>query len=208
MGANEQSWQHLSSAVLQPAEIISLGGEWGLYQVCREVVLEQWKQKRSAEWLDWFEAVLQALEVRLEIMAHVLWIAEGGTFEVHHIVLGGNRILATVAHNSDFLGLHQSLVVHLVSCWMEPGGRTGERLEMVAAKAGNYTLVMVVVLDEIDSLVARIDCHCLVYFHHHYMMLPHCHLGVVMSQTTHLVEPSWLSSVEIHSSTSYVNNRR
>jgi len=33
---------------------------------------------------------------------------------------------------------------------MEPGGKTGEHLEMVAAKAGNYTLVVV---DEIDSLI-------------------------------------------------------
>jgi len=44
---------------------------------------------------------------------------------------------------------------------MEPGGRTGERLEMVAAKAGNYTLVLVVVVavvDEIDLRIARIEC--------------------------------------------------
>jgi hypothetical protein len=43
---------------------------------------------------------------------------------------------------------------------MEPGGRTGERLEMVAPKAGNCTLVVVVVVvvvDEIDSRVARIE---------------------------------------------------
>jgi len=95
--------------------------------------------------------------VRLEMTAHVLRIAEGGTFEVHHILLGGNQMLATMAHNSDILGSHQSLVVSLVSCSMEPGGRTGERLEMVAAKAGNYTLVLVVVVvvvDEIDSRIA------------------------------------------------------
>jgi len=42
---------------------------------------------------------------------------------------------------------------------MEPGGRTGERLEMVAAKAGNYTLVVVVV-DDIDLQVTRIECLC------------------------------------------------
>jgi len=35
---------------------------------------------------------------------------------------------------------------------MEPGGKTGERLEMVATKAGNYNLVVVV--DEIDLWVA------------------------------------------------------
>jgi hypothetical protein len=36
---------------------------------------------------------------------------------------------------------------------MELGGKTGECLEIVAAKAGNYTLVVVVV-DGIDSWVA------------------------------------------------------
>jgi hypothetical protein len=44
-----------------------------------------------------------------------------------------------MAHNSDILGSPQSVVVGLVSCWMEPGGRTGERLEKKAVKAGNYT---------------------------------------------------------------------
>jgi len=52
------------------------------------------------------------------MMAPVRWIAEGGTFVVHYILLGGNRILATVAYNSHILGLHQSLVVSLVSSWM------------------------------------------------------------------------------------------
>jgi hypothetical protein len=86
---------------------------------------------------------------------------------------------------------------------MGQGGKTGERLEMEAAKAGNYTPVV----EEIDSWVARIECLCSVYFQHGYLMLPHCHLGVVVSQTGHPVEPYWLSSVEIHSSTSYVNKR-
>jgi len=115
---------------------------------------------RLAKWLDSLQVVLDALEVRLEMTAHVLWIAEGGSFEVHHILLGGNHMLATMAHNSDMLGSHQSLVVHLVSCWIEPGGRTGERLEMVAANAGNYTLVVVVVVDDIDLQVTRIECLC------------------------------------------------
>ena len=87
---------------------------------------------------------------------------------------------------------------------MGHGGRTGERLEMEAAKAGNYSPVV----EEIDSWVARIECLCLVYFRRYYLMLPHRHLGVVVvSQTGHPVEPYWLSSVEIHSSTSYVNKR-
>jgi hypothetical protein len=54
--------------------------------------------------------------VHLEMTAHVLPIAEGGTFEVHHILLGGKQMLATMAHNSDILGSHQTLVVSLVSC--------------------------------------------------------------------------------------------
>ena len=60
--------------------------------------------------------VLEALEVRLEMMASVLGIAEGGTFEVHYILLGGNRIFAMMAHNLDMRGLPLSLVVSLVSC--------------------------------------------------------------------------------------------
>ena len=68
---------------------------------------------------------------------------------------------------------------------MGHGGRTGERLEMEAAKAGNSTLVV----EEIDSWVARIECFCLVYFQHDYLMLPNCHLGIVVSQTAHTVEP-------------------
>jgi len=89
---------------------------------------------------------------------------------------------------------------------MEPGGRTAERLEMVAAKAGNDTLVVVVVVvEEIVLQIARIECLCLVYFHHHHLMLPHCHLGVVVSKRAHMLESCWLSLAEIHSSTSYVN---
>ena len=74
---------------------------------------------------------------------------------------------------------------------------------MVAAKEGNYTSVV----DEIDLWVARKECLCLVYFQHYYRMLPHCHLGVVVSQTGHPVEPYWLSLVEICLSTLYVNKR-
>jgi len=88
---------------------------------------------------------------------------------------------------------------------MEPGGRTGERLEMVAVKVGKYTLVEVV--DKIHLRVAQIECLCLVYSQHDYLMLPHSHLGVVESQTVHLLEPYWLSSAEILSLTLYVNKR-
>jgi len=61
------------------------------------------------------------------------------------------------------------------------GGRTGERVEMVATKAGNYTPVV----DEFDLWVALIECLCLVYFQHYYLVLPHCHLGIDVSLTTH-----------------------
>jgi hypothetical protein len=72
---------------------------------------------------------------------------------------------------------------------------------MVAARVGNYTPVE----DEYDLWLAQIECLCWVHFQHDYLMLPHCHLGVVMKHTAHLQEPYWMYSVEIHSSTSYVN---
>jgi hypothetical protein len=73
------------------------------------------RRKRSAKLLECLQAVLEALEVHLEMMAPVWGIAEGGTFEVHHNLLGGNRILATAAYNSHIFGLHRSWVVSLVS---------------------------------------------------------------------------------------------
>ena len=84
---------------------------------------------------------------------------------------------------------------------MGHGGRAGESLVMVAARAGNYTPVE----DKFDLWAARIECLCSVYFQYYYLMLPHCHLGVVVRQTAHPVQPYWLSSVEIRLSTSYVN---
>jgi len=84
---------------------------------------------------------------------------------------------------------------------MGHGGRTMQRLEMVAAKARNYTPVV----DEIDLWVAQIECLCSVYFQLYYLKLPHCHLAVVVSQPAHLLEPYWSFSAEIRSSTSYVN---
>jgi len=84
---------------------------------------------------------------------------------------------------------------------MGQGGETGERREMVAAKAVNYSPGE----DEFDLWVARIECLRSVYFQHYHMMLPHCHQGGVVSQTAHRVEPYWLSSAEIGSSTLYVN---
>jgi len=113
-------------------------------------------------------------------------------------------MLATVAHKSHILGLHQCLVVSFVPSSMGHGGRTGEHLQMEVARADNYTPVV----EEIDSWVAQIECLCLVYFQRCYLMLPDCHLGIVgVTQTGHPVKRYWLSSVEIHSSTSYVNKR-
>jgi len=155
-----------------------------------------------ADWPECFPLVLEALQVRLEIMAPVLWIAERGPFEVHHNHLGWSRILATMAHSSDILGLHhQSLVASIVSCWMGQGVRTGERLEMVAAKTGNCTPVV----DETDLGVVQIECLCSVYFQHYYLMLPHFNMGVIMNQTARPLEQYWLSLVKICSWTSYVN---
>jgi len=88
---------------------------------------------------------------------------------------------------------------------METGGRTRERLEMVAPKVDNYTMVIV---DEVDSPVAQIDWLCLVYFQHYHLMLPQFHLGVVVSPTAHPLEPHWLPSAENQSSTSDVNKNR
>jgi hypothetical protein len=48
----------------------------------------------------------------------------------------------------------------------------------------------------------------LVYFHHYYLMLPLGHLGTVVTQTTHILEPDWVSSAEISSSTSCVNQNK
>ena len=155
----------------------------------------------SAEWVHCFEMVLEALKVRLEVMSPVLWIPKGESFVVYHNLLGGCLILATMAHNSENLGLHQSLVPILLLGWIGQGGRTGQRLEMVVAKAGNYTLVV----DNSDSFVAQIECLCSLYCQYYCVMLTNCPLGIIVSETAHLLEPYWLSLVQICSLRSYVN---
>ena len=102
-------------------------------------------------------------------------VGGGGTFEVYHNLLGESRILATMAHKSDILGLHLCLVAGLASCSMRQGGRTGEHLEMLAAKEGNYTPVE----HEIDSWVALIECLCSLYFQLYFLLLPHCSLALL-----------------------------
>jgi hypothetical protein len=91
-----------------------------------------------------------ALEVHLEMTAPVEWIAEGGTFEIHHHLHGGHHIFPTITHNPDIFVLYQRLVVSLVSCWIGQDCRTGERLEMVAVNVG----INMPVVDIIDLLVA------------------------------------------------------
>ena len=86
---------------------------------------------------------------------------------------------------------------------MGHGGRTRERLQMVAAKAGNYTLME----DEFDLWVDPNEFLCLVYFQHYYLMLPRWHLGVVVSQTAQMLGTYSLSSAVICSSTSCVNTQ-
>jgi len=157
----------------------------------------------SAKWLECFQVVLDVLDVPLEMTAPVLWIAEGERFVVHHNLPGGGHIFATMAHNSDILCLQQSLGASLVSCWMGQGGRTAGCLEMVTARVDNYTPLV----GEIHSGVAPNECLCSVYFQHYYLMLPHCPLGVVVSQTARLLSPYWSSLVVIRSSTFYVNER-
>jgi hypothetical protein len=106
-----------------------------------------------------------------------------------------------MAYKLDILGSHQSLVVSLVSYRMGPTGSTGERQEMVLAKGGTHTRVT---LQEMDSWVARIVFCCSVYFQHYYLILLHCHLGIVVSQTPRVLEPYWLTWAEVCSLTSYV----
>jgi hypothetical protein len=45
-----------------------------------------------------------------------------------------------------------------------------------------------VVVDDIDSWVAQIECLWLVYFQHYYLMLAHCHLRIVLNKTGHQLE--------------------
>jgi hypothetical protein len=109
-------------------------------------------------------------------------------------------------HNPDIPWSHQQSIVSLEWSSMVPCGKTGEYPEIGAAKGGNYALGVVVV-DEIDTRVARIDCLWSVYFQHYYLMFQHCLLGMVLTETAHRLTPYWLSSAEIHSLTSYVNKR-
>jgi hypothetical protein len=60
---------------------------------------------------------------------------------------------------------------------MGHGDRTGEWLEMVAVKGGNYTLVE----DGFDIYAAQTECLYLVYFQYYNPMLLLCHLGIVVS---------------------------
>jgi len=102
------------------------------------------------------------LGVHLQIPAHVFWIAEGGTFEVHHDLLGGNHKLSKTAKYLDIYGLRQSCIVSLYTARLQPGGKTGEHLEMVAAKEDNCSPVE----DDTDLYIAWNECFGLVHFQH------------------------------------------
>ena len=155
-----------------------------------------------ASWLDWFRAVLDALLVHLEMTALVLWPAAGETFETPHNRLDGYHILAMVAHNLVIVGLHCWLVANCcVSCWMDTGDKTVERLEMTAVKEGNHTHAA----DDIHWRVSQIDWRCQWRVVNPYpRILNHRH-GAVASQLAHPVEWYSLSLVEIPLSTCSVN---
>jgi len=74
--------------------------------------VEEESRKMLADSLNCFPAVLEALSVHLVMSALVLEAAEGGTFETRHTHLGGGRILASLAHNLELVGLHRWLVVN------------------------------------------------------------------------------------------------
>jgi hypothetical protein len=83
----------------------------------QESVHMEWSWKVLADLLECFQPLLEVLEVRLEMTSRVPGIPEGGTFEVHRLLLGRSCILATMAHNWDILGLRQqSTVSSLVAC--------------------------------------------------------------------------------------------
>ena len=95
--------------------------------------------------------------MHLVMTAIVLGTAPGETFETRHNRICGVHILATVAHNLDIIGLHWWLVADCcVSCGMENGDKTAERLERAAEKEGNHTHVAV----DIDWIVSQFDCLC------------------------------------------------
>ena len=71
MWANPQFLQHLSCAVLQPAEIVCLGGQWEVSQVRHKFIRMEWSLMLSADSLECCQPVLEALEVRLEMTAPV-----------------------------------------------------------------------------------------------------------------------------------------
>jgi len=107
-------------------------------------------------------------------------------------------------HKSDIVGLPLlHLVARVVSCGIRQGHGTEELLEPVAGNAGNNTPGV----EDINLWVSLIESLCSVYFQYYYLMLPHCEQGVGVSQTGDQVEPYWLSSGEIRSSTLYVNKR-
>ena len=146
--------------------------------------------------------VLAAILVHLVMMVLVLGTPEAGTFETSHNHIGGDHILATVAHNMEILGLCGWLVVNCcVLCYMENFNQTVEHLQMTAVKVGNYTHAE----HDIDWCVSQINCLCQRQLEHYYLIMLNCCPGIVASQIGNLVEPYWLSSVQIESLTFSAN---
>jgi len=87
---------------------------------------------------------------------------------------------------------------------METGDKIVERLEMAAVKEGNRTLAA----NDIDWGFSQIDCLCVWHVVNIYLVILNCCHRVVVSRLGHLVEPYSLSSVEILSSTSSVEQRQ
>jgi len=197
MGANRKSQQHLFCAVLLPAGMFSVGVLGEVSSVSQKDVPVELTLKMTAEWLDWFHLVLDALKVNLEITAHVLRTVEGGTFEVHDNSPVRNHMLATMAHYCAILAVQCSLTVNFVSCSQRKCGTTGAHLQMVAAKVHNHTPAV----GEIDARIVQIESPCLVYFEHYCLMIQTCRLYIVARHRDHLLDLYWLSSAEIHLST-------
>jgi len=204
MGAGLQSRWDLFSKVPLVAGIFSSGGLWGVSHVRqKKVEVEESSWEILADWLDDFPAVLEALLVHLEMTVLVLRTAEGRTFESRHNHLGAGHIHATVAHNFNDLGLSCWKVANFVSCWMETGINTVERMEMAPSKEGNRTLAA----DDIDWCVSQIECFCEWHGVKLYPVILNCRHCVVARKRGYQVEPYSLPSVEIISLTCSVKQR-
>jgi len=178
MEAILQSLQHVFSAMPLATGNFSLCSLWRVSYVHRkEVQVEEWSWMMLADWLDCFLEVVEAMLVRLEMMALVLESADGVTFETHHNHLGGGHILATVAHNLEILGLGWWLVGNIVSCWIANCDKTTRHPEMATVDAGNHTHLA----DDIDWSLSPINSLCPCQNMNQYPMILNCRCAIVAS---------------------------